>query len=138
MNTRNKLWLYVFILALPALLASCNKNRDNLTGEWRLTSLDGIPAVEGSAVTIRFDGTQVSGFGGCNTYSGGYTAKGGKIELTDLSMTLMACQDSELNEQETSFFITLNLVDRYTVSQESLTLRSSDVELEFIPAQGQG
>ena len=81
-----------------------------------------------------FDENQVSGTGGCNSYSGGYSVKGGKITFSDLAMTLMACLDQKANQQEADYFIALNQVDKFTVSQDSLELTGSNVSLEFVKA----
>ncbi len=120
-------------LALLALLLSaCSTSTSALTGEWRLSKLNGADPIAGSIVTLVFDEKQVSGSGGCNTFSGSFSVKSSKITFSDLAMTLMACLDQQVNQQEADYFIALNQVDKFTVSQDSLELTGSNVSLEFV------
>jgi len=58
-------------------------------GKQAVTSL-----IAGSHMDIKFgkDGT-LTGFSGCNTYSGPYTVTGNQIQIGPLASTRMACGD---------------------------------------------
>jgi heat shock protein HslJ len=102
---------------------------------WQLVSLDGTPAVEGTAVTLAFgDDNTVSGYAGCNNYSGGYEADNTSLTFSMLISTLRACIDDALNQQETAFLAALNGTVSYTISSAELVITSSDgKELRFTP-----
>ncbi|MDP1557025.1 MAG: META domain-containing protein, partial [Hyphomonas sp.] len=61
-------------------------------GEWIITAIGGAAVTGETPPTISFgkDG-RVSGFGGCNRFSGGYTQTGAKVSFTPIMMTMMAC-----------------------------------------------
>lgn len=66
---------------------------------WSLTELAGQPAPTGAGgrrATLVFDldSSRVSGFAGCNRYTGGYTVEGeNRLRFTPLAMTKMACTE---------------------------------------------
>jgi len=98
-----------------------------LYGEWVLAriTMDGkdVP-VEPAKKTpgIKFDKeTSATGSGGCNGFSGAYTAGSGKISFGPIRSTKMGCAP-EINKQETLFFELLNKTSRYQLSGGSLIL----------------
>ena len=94
---------------------------------WTLVSLNGDPLVEGTAVTLRFDNTAVEGTGGCNTYSGSYTASEDSLNLGDVVRTEMACPEPEgVFEQEQAYFRALGDVAQYRVDGERLELQDGN------------
>ena len=61
---------------------------------WKLAAVEGIAAdlaAAGAQVTVRFQGGRVEGFGGCNSFAGGYTIDGGSMAIGPLAGTMMAC-----------------------------------------------
>lgn len=55
---------------------------------WQLVSLDGAGPVEGSAITLGFDGGgQAGGLAGCREYTATYEASGDKISFPMISMS---------------------------------------------------
>jgi hypothetical protein len=60
---------------------------------WTLTDLDS-GGVTGTAPTLELTETDVSGTGGCNTFSGTYTTDGDTISFGPLASTMMACEPS--------------------------------------------
>lgn len=64
---------------------------------WIVQSVDDSPAVVGKEPSVAFDDTNVSGSGGCNTYSGGYTYDAATATLTPgpLASTRKACTGPE-------------------------------------------
>lgn len=61
---------------------------------WRLTGLPGhmVPSGNG-APTARFEGGRVSGFSGCNRFTGGYTVDRDRVTVGNLAGTMMACPE---------------------------------------------
>lgn len=47
-----------------------------------------------SGVTLVFENDRVSGYGGCNSYSGDYTLAGGKLSIGTLTRTKRGCADA--------------------------------------------
>ena len=96
---------------------------------WKLTELYGNPVTspqeESRIASITFDKSQlqVSGSGGCNSFSGGYTmSKGNKVTFSPLISTKMAC---DIMEQESQFFKALSETVSYIVKDDQLSFRDS-------------
>jgi len=87
--------------------------------EWRLTSyLNGAnvmtPVTGVKPVTAFFDTTgKVSGSGGCNQYSATYTVAGTGITITQPISTLMACEESVM-QQESMYLADLTKASSYS------------------------
>lgn len=99
--------------------------------EWRLTELNGRPAVAGTPVTLRLVSAErrVQGNGGCNQYSGSYTMEGQALKFGEIISTKRACVEEALNQQEVAFFEVLSRTDRYTISGSTLRLFRGEREL---------
>ena len=69
--------------------------------EWIIETIGGEAVTSKQPPTITFgeDG-RVSGFGGCNRFSGGYTQDGAKVSFQPVMMTLMACPQGNVNQLE--------------------------------------
>ncbi len=69
--------------------------------EWLIEATGGTAIVSGQEPTIRFgeDG-RVSGFSGCNRFTGGYTEDGDMVTFSPLASTMMACMSAETGAQE--------------------------------------
>lgn len=92
---------------------------------WELTELDGAPAIPGANgnvlnMMLASDGSQASGFAGCNQFTGGFTVDGDQITLGPLASTRKMC--AEAMDQETSFLQALGKVKRFAINQEALSL----------------
>ena len=94
--------------------------------EWMLESLrwnNTSYGIEGKAPSIQFmDEERVSGNGGCNNFTGGYSISGRTISFGALAATKMLCQDSE--ELESAFFGFLGTEVRALFSDGKLLLTS--------------
>ena len=98
-----------------------------LTGKvWVLTALLAKPPVKGTEVTSEFTTSgKVSGSSGCNHYSGTYSAAGSTIRISStMASTRMACARA-VSLQEAAFLKALVSARSYSVSSESLTLKSA-------------
>jgi heat shock protein HslJ len=90
---------------------------------WRLASLDGLPVVSGTTITAEFTReNRVAGSSGCNRYMGGATAEAGRLTVSPLASTMMACEQDGVMAQETRYLATLQSATRYSVSAGELRL----------------
>lgn len=97
---------------------------------WRLdgiaTGADAVSSVlAGTEVTALFEDGQVSGSGGCNTYTGGYTVDGQAIAVTDLASTKMACEP-EVSAQEAAYLEALGRAAWSEIGGSTLTLLDAE------------
>jgi|GEM_PF-6426882 heat shock protein HslJ len=93
----------------------------DLEGEWVLGAdvLD-VDTPDAVRPTITFEGTDVSGFAGCNTYTGQAQIDGNRISLV-LAKTAMAC-DGPGQVVEDAYFERLNAVETFVVAADRLVL----------------
>jgi heat shock protein HslJ len=93
-----------------------------LAGTWQLTKLRGAePSVPGITASFTAAG-KLSGFSGCNRYSGRYTTSASKITISDLAMPLMACPEPAMRT-ESAYVDALESAKRYSVESGTLTLK---------------
>jgi heat shock protein HslJ len=92
---------------------------------WRLASLPGQPPAVLSSlkrgVTARFEAGRVTGFAGCNTFTGPYTIKGNSVTVGVLAGTMMACPEPAMS-LERAFHAALTGTHSYAISGERLSL----------------
>ena len=121
---------------LTVLFHSCSSsaplNQLNLlTGRsWELASLldapidpENFPA--GIPYLQFIDAGRLSGFTGCNNFSGGFILEGANLELDPGAMTKKACPGTG----EEKFIQTLSKVSHFKVSKDQLTLMDGDSAL---------
>lgn len=92
---------------------------------WKLTELRGlpVPALEREPyLVLRVDGRRVSGFGGCNVFTGSYEIDEatGRIRFGQIAATMMACASGM--EVEKAFHGVLRAADSYSLNGDRLTL----------------
>jgi heat shock protein HslJ len=121
--TRN-LCLIIFALATVFCFTACrnhSKNNAALVGNWSLTTLpDTTFSISQGRIYITFDNKgAASGNGGCNSFSGAYTANGTSLHFSNLTSTLMWCDYGNL---ETKFMNALQQTNNFAVSNNSLSL----------------
>ena len=142
MRNGRGLALALVVAALGAgVPAQAQGGSEPLAGtSWRLVELNGQRvAPGGEALTLQFaaDGSSVSGYGGCNQFSGPYTQNGASLQLGPLASTRRACEDPALNTQETAYFQALESTTRYSIERGHLVLYSGDqVVARFVRAGG--
>ena len=124
-------------LAMACLLAACSGLGAGSPGggpalagsEWALVSLRGQPPLAGTTITLKFESDKAGGSAGCNSYGGPYTARGGRLTLTDVAATMMACLDpAGVMEQEAAYLQALSQAAGY---------RATDAQLEIQDAAGE-
>ena len=114
---------------LLLLLSACcgGSLSDPLNGTaWNLTAINETPALVNTAVTAEFNGGKIGGSSGCNSYGGAYKASGKKITTDSIVMTLMACMDAGVMEQESTFLEILQKAQSFELSEGQLLILSSD------------
>lgn len=128
-------------LCLAALLASaCSSmppsDAPSLDGtSWVLASLPGRTLLEGSTITLRFEGGRASGTDGCNRYSTGYAAAGAKLRFEpSAASTMMACAPAVM-DQARAFTASLSAAAGYRIDAGQLQLLGPDgsVAAGFLP-----
>jgi heat shock protein HslJ len=110
-----------------ALLTYAAGSPTDIEGSWEVTSFNNGSAISsvalGSTITMSFDADgQVSGNGGCNQYSGGYSVDGSNISIGPLRSTMMACPDEAVGTQEAQFLAALDMVETWSLAGDTLTL----------------
>ncbi len=97
--------------------------RDLVGTEWELLSVNGIPPLEGSEITIAFTEDEISGNAGCRGYRGTYRASGDDICFPELGMTELDCPGPEaLILQEGEYTTSLEWATNYRLSEENLEI----------------
>ncbi len=89
----------------------------------------------GTELTLNFDGAQINGLAGCNSYFADVTfAEEGTLSVGLVGSTLMACLDEDVMQQESDFLAMLAEATNYTRSGNRLTLHTGDGSLQFVAA----
>lgn len=103
---------------------------------WTLTELRGNPAevnamAPAAHLMLQSEGNKLSGSSGCNRLFGVYEVADGRLKLIPTGMTMMACPDP-LMKQEQAFVLALNAVTGYVIDSTTLTLLAGeDVAARF-------
>jgi heat shock protein HslJ len=97
-----------------------------LPSEWTLNSIGGVELIPGTTITVQFAGGLLTGFGGCNNYTGGYTAVDNgdgtySVTVFDLVTTGMACPE-EIMVQEALYLAVFQTVQLAQVQESTLVL----------------
>lgn len=108
---------------------------------WQLISFGApgaeLPVVADSNVTLKFGATgEVTGFGGCNSYSGAYETQDNRLAFGEIVNTLRACLDEGITQQELQYLDALQRADRFDMVEGSLTIWYDNASgvLNFVPA----
>ena len=113
------------VLALGAALSACSSGislDEPIEGPlWRLVQLGDErvnPGPDGARDPhVQFDQQgRVSGSGGCNRMTGGFTRSGVQLRLSQLGATRMACADATRTATETTFFQALQTTASYRLA----------------------
>jgi putative lipoprotein len=124
MRSPARLWLALALMAL----VGCTGGDELHDTSWLAVQIGSLPATPGVRSTAAFEDGQISGSGGCNSYSGTYEAElsaglygGGTdtISIRGIGSTEMAC-DEEVMSQEAAFFDALTSAKSYRLSRDRL------------------
>jgi heat shock protein HslJ len=105
---------------------------DLLGTAWQLVSLDGAIPIEGSVITLVFDGEgQASGLAGCREYAATYEAEGDRIDFLSQAMSGdEAClADEALYQQEGAYTDALTWATNYRLGEGQLEIETARGEL---------
>ena len=92
---------------------------------WTLLSVGGSPAI--GNVEVEFsEASGISGWTGCNSYDGRYSASGSSFTIEELRWTEAGCPNRELFTQESLYLDLLVDAEESAVSGPQLTITSSD------------
>ena len=125
-----------FFALIAMVIMGCNSTK-NVTTETKDNSITEkyfkLITLEGKTVTmaenqqreifftLRTEGNKVTGFAGCNSFSGEYTLEdGNRIRFKNMAVTMMACPDVAVNEAE--LLEMFELADNYTIVNDVLSL----------------
>jgi len=130
---------YLLILLIMSLVVSaCTPQTSSLVGTWKLTAhgpTDALtPAVTDAEATLTFgDDGIVGGSGGCNSLGGIYEVNGSQITFSEITSTLMACEDPRMAQEA---FVTqvLSGTAEFEIENNTLTLTNNDKVLVFTAA----
>ncbi len=96
---------------------------------WKLIEINGQEVKMGenqdkeAHFILKADQNRVHGNGGCNIFNGSYVIRYGKrISFSPMASTMMACMDMEVESQ---LFQVLDVVDNYTVYNDTLSLNKA-------------
>ncbi|PIW02034.1 MAG: hypothetical protein COW42_03080, partial [Deltaproteobacteria bacterium CG17_big_fil_post_rev_8_21_14_2_50_63_7] len=98
-------------------------------GRWLLVTLNGKAPIEGTHLTLAFDGDNVSGHAGCNNFGGTVSFTDDTLSFGDLFITEMACVD--LLEQEGAYFSAVKKATSWARDGDTLELVGEGVELLY-------
>ncbi|MBM6551846.1 META domain-containing protein [Marinomonas ostreistagni] len=105
----NKNWTLVAVLAAltgcaqqpTASQATESVSLSELSGQWRVESIDEGGIIDSSHITMNFSGDQrVAGMAGCNRYSATMTEQGDTIMIEQAISTKMACTPALMKQEQ--------------------------------------
>lgn len=120
-------------LAIALVALSACAGGDELDGSsWQAVELGSRPSLSDVRSTVSFQDGEVSGSGGCNSYTGSYEASSGgayggapTLSITNVGGTEMACEDPVM-EQEQAFYDALLATTSYRIAADGLELLDGD------------
>lgn len=99
--------------------------------QWYLKAMGNTNAVPGSEPTAYFNSNgALTGYTGCNNYSGRFTAAGDQITISGLSSSQVACPEPQAS-QESTFWEGLQQSERFEVSDTNLRLYTTGNEILY-------
>jgi heat shock protein HslJ len=93
--------------------------------------------IDGTQISLRFEGGKVQGFAGCNGYGGSYDIQRERLSISPLDITEQLCTEPPgIVEQETNYIELLTEVETFEWNTNMLNLGIADGKgLRFISAQ---
>ena len=100
---------------------------------WAVVS--GVEAPADAIPTLTLEDGNASGFGGCNTFRGGYEVDGDSIAIGPLAATLMACEEPKM-AAEGAYLPALEAADGWAIEDGELVLTTDGEETLRFSASG--
>lgn len=112
--------------------SSPTQNQEIINKKWYLTSINQEKMANSAYVEFKEDKT-VSGFAGCNSFSGSYEllSINSGIKIGTLASTKRACVNEQDQAAENNMFKVLEDANNYELSQDTLVISSSSESLYF-------
>lgn len=108
-----------YLIYQAYLAPTSTSNSPEITGtRWYVDVVDGDEAPTEAYVEFA-DGSNVTGFGGCNGFSGNYTLTGSTIDISAIASTKIACE-ADVDAFEVALFQALENADKVTVEESTL------------------
>ncbi|MBV9215050.1 MAG: META domain-containing protein [Acidobacteria bacterium] len=117
----------VIICTIVAAALSANLMGQSLPeGRWGLVSYvfngkAGKPLTKKQTKLVIRDDGKLGGTSGCNAYGGEYAVEDGKLKVSGVISTMMACEEPT-PAFETNYFRTLNNATSFAINKDSLIL----------------
>ena len=110
-------------------LKNSNKVENTLSGSYIITQIGNNKSIS-PKLTISFDDelNRVTGFAGCNSFFGGYTAQNNDITFGNIASTKKLCQ-KEINDLERHLLKTLSMVNTFVIKDNILSFLENDTTL---------
>lgn len=97
-----------------------------LTGKWTVTNVGEQPVNAGRPPLLELqDANRVTGFSGCNRFSGTYTRNGATLRFSGVAATMMACPEPAMT-LERQMLQALGQVTEFRISSGRLTLLGAE------------
>ena len=132
-KTVKKYLLALLVICLAISACAPKETSASLVGSWKLTAYgpaeSPTPAVADVEASLTFneDGT-VTGSSGCNGLGGDYTVEGDQITFSQITSTLMACDDARM-AQEKAVHQVLTDTASFKIEGNTLTLTNNGMML---------
>jgi heat shock protein HslJ len=102
---------------------------------WMLKQMGSQQVLPGTGITLQFQGGQIAGFSGCNSYQGSYTATPNDdgsyaVTVTGVTGTSMSCP-ADIMQQEQTYMSMLGAVIAGQIQGSTLNLNSPQGELTY-------
>lgn len=129
------------VLAVSACADDGPSNAADIEGvEWQIDEITGEVAADidlgGAAVpTLLLEDGTASGSSGCNTFSGEFSIDGDTLELGELAVTEMACDD-DIMAVESAYLAALGEITVFEQDGELLELTSESTDTVLVYSAG--
>ncbi len=117
----------LFTSIFLGLLVTISSSANTLpSGVWRLESYNfrqkiAFP-IDKNVITMNIrEGGEIGGRSGCNVYGGSYSVEDGKLKISELISTMMACDEPSMQFEQT-FFKTLEGATKFTAESWKLSI----------------
>lgn len=134
---------YLTVLVFTTIaLAACARSRPAdqpaLDGtSWELTVIDGVSPIESARPMLEFEGGQISGNAGCNSYAATYQVDGDAIEFSGLFNTERSCAEPVgVMQQEQLYLDVLRSAQRFDLANGRLTIMTLSDQTASFGKQG--
>lgn len=88
-------------------------------------------SLTGTSITLAFQAEELTGFAGCNTYTGAYTTDGADLHISNLQVTQQACAP-ETMAQEQLYLAGLANAFRFSIADHQLTIVTGSPSLPVL------